>query len=268
LHEAIRLKPDGSEAHVILGAVLITKGDIDAAIVEYREAIRLKPGYSIAHNDLGVALSQKGDFDAAMTEYREAIRLNPDYPESHYNLGSQLRAKGDFPGAINEYNEALRLKPGNASTLRGRGITDFYVGQYAAARDDLRQSLQADPGNLNTALWLYLAQAKLGEDARAALAAHSVNFNLAEWPGPIVNLFLDKIDEKTASFAALEAWKKKNSGQFCQALFFSGEQGLLSNRRDDAVRYFQGAVAAGPKDLFEYQGAVAELSRLVSPNQK
>jgi tetratricopeptide (TPR) repeat protein len=47
-----------------------------------------------AHNNLGLALSEKGQLDAAIAEFRQAIRLQKDYLEANHNLGIALQMKG------------------------------------------------------------------------------------------------------------------------------------------------------------------------------
>ena len=84
-----------AKAHLDRGNALYSKGNLVAAIAEYREAIRLKPDYAQAHYSLGDLLGGKGDHDAAITEYREAIRLKPDWGAAHLDLGVVLEAKGD-----------------------------------------------------------------------------------------------------------------------------------------------------------------------------
>ena len=114
--EALRLKPDYADAHNNLGNALVSKGRIDEAIGQYQEAIRPKPDCAEAHNNLGIALLRKGRIDEAIRQYQEAIRPKPDYAEAHNNLGIALISKGRIDEAISQYREALRLKPNNAET--------------------------------------------------------------------------------------------------------------------------------------------------------
>ena len=44
--KVVRLSPADSEAHNLLGWVLLAQGQIDSAVVECSKAIRLKPGFA------------------------------------------------------------------------------------------------------------------------------------------------------------------------------------------------------------------------------
>jgi serine/threonine protein kinase/Flp pilus assembly protein TadD len=143
--EALRLKPDLAVAHNNLGKALGDKGQLDAAIAEYREALRLKPDLAEAHNNLGVALRDKGELDAAIAEYHEAIRLKPDYAMAHYNLGNSLSDKGQLDAAIAEYHEAIRLKPDFAQAHNNLGNRLSDKGQLGAAIGEYREALRLKP---------------------------------------------------------------------------------------------------------------------------
>jgi len=103
---AIRIMPDGAEAHNNLGRALANQGKLDEAIAEFREAIRLEPTHSAAHFNLGVALANQGKLDEAIAEYREAIRLEPRSAMNHLFLGLALRDQGKRQEAIAELRKA------------------------------------------------------------------------------------------------------------------------------------------------------------------
>jgi tetratricopeptide (TPR) repeat protein len=98
-------------AHNNLASGLLAKGDVDAAIIEFREGLRLAPELASLHDGLGNALSVKGERDAAASEFREATRLDPNLAAIHHNFGQALAAKGDLNGAVREYRRALNLSP-------------------------------------------------------------------------------------------------------------------------------------------------------------
>src|SRR5579864_5937955 len=97
--------------HRAKGESLLSSGDVDAAIQEFREAVNLEPKNSQNHFELGVALRRRGQLDDAISEYRQAIRLEPGLAEAHANIGTILQSQGDYAQAISEYRQAIRLQP-------------------------------------------------------------------------------------------------------------------------------------------------------------
>ena len=79
IREAIRICPDDSYFHYLLGRLLIKKNEPDAAIIELQWALRKKGNhFSQANCALGRALELKGDLQAALREYRTAYRAHLD----------------------------------------------------------------------------------------------------------------------------------------------------------------------------------------------
>jgi len=157
-HPAFRVNPNNDNVHVNLGLALDNKGDVEAAIGEYREALRLNPNNDIAHYNLGLALDDKGDLEGAVGEYRETLRLNPGNEGAHINLGSALFKKGNVDAAIAEYRESLRLNPENDSAHYNLGIALGAKGTLDEAVSETRAALRLDPKNpqlhYSLAYWL------------------------------------------------------------------------------------------------------------------
>ncbi len=76
-----------------------------------RHSLLVTTGNYLVHNNLGIALAEKGDVDAAIGEFRKAITINNNYFDAHYDLGMALSIKGDLDGAIRELQVTLKIKP-------------------------------------------------------------------------------------------------------------------------------------------------------------
>jgi lipoprotein NlpI len=106
-------------------------------------------------------------------------------------------------------------------------------------------------------LWRYLALARSGnQTAGAGLETDAKNLKQADWPYPVVELFLGR---RTAE-ATLAATSKPD--EKCEAQFYIGESHLIRGERDRAVEFLKAAVESCPKAFIESRGASAELKRL------
>ncbi len=68
----------------------------------------------LAHNNFGNDLADRGQVDAAIAQYKTALKIKPDYTTAHYNLGLAYAGRGQSDEAIAHYQEG----PGNQSRLR------------------------------------------------------------------------------------------------------------------------------------------------------
>lgn len=150
--EAIRLRPDNAEAHISLGAALEKKGDLKGAGNEYLEALRLDPKNAAAHVGMGnVLVLEDNDYlDGEIAEYQEALRLDPKNAKAHLGMGNSLQKfKKDEDGAIKEYREALFLEPENSEAHEYLGMALGAKGDQSGEIAEEREALRLDPGNKN-----------------------------------------------------------------------------------------------------------------------
>lgn len=80
-----------AEDHYCTGLCLSRLGRYDEAEPHYQEALRLKPDYSQAHNDLGNIAGLRGRLDLAEAHYAKALEINPKYDVARENL-ARVRA--------------------------------------------------------------------------------------------------------------------------------------------------------------------------------
>jgi Flp pilus assembly protein TadD len=159
---ALRLSPDDALAHSNLGAALTSKGDLEGAIAEYRAALKAAFDDGPSHLGLGAALARQGKVDGAIDEFRIGLRLQPEDEPAHLNLGTALAGRGELDAAIDEFRTALRLRPGDALARCNLGAALASKGQPEAAITEYRAALRATPDDAPAHLGLGAALANTG----------------------------------------------------------------------------------------------------------
>ena len=84
---------------------------LDAARKCYEQAIKLKPDYSEAVNNLGTVYYAAKSYRRAISQYKKAIKLAPDSASIHSNLGTAYYARNQLALANEEYRIAMKLDP-------------------------------------------------------------------------------------------------------------------------------------------------------------
>lgn len=240
-------KPGEPDYHNNLGNSYRARGQLDAAITEYREAIRLKPSDEVFHCNLAIAFAEKGDHEEALREYEEALRLNPRDYHSHYSRGNLLSRLGRVDEAIAEYEQAIEADP---------------------ERPDAHFNLAARYWDQNrvTEAAAHYEKALAGElEPRAAAGAHlrlgALSTEGKEWEKAEKHL-LAVVEQTPDDFMA----------NYCLALVYLNiDWGELNwAARGKALVFAQKAVELDPKDADAKQVAMAALAAYekVKPPEK
>jgi tetratricopeptide (TPR) repeat protein len=119
LQEAVRLYERSlaahptAEAHTFLGWTYSFLGDLEEAIACCKRAIEVDPTFGNPYNDIGAYLIERGELDAAipwLQKAKEATRYEaPQFPR--FNLGRLYVAKDMLSAALHEFEEALIVRP-------------------------------------------------------------------------------------------------------------------------------------------------------------
>ncbi len=103
-------------------------------------------------------LSNRGDLDAALSEYRRAIDAYPDFVAAYNNIGEIHARRGDSEKAIMSYLEALKIDT-HYRVLLNLGVEHFNRKNYAQALKYFTESIAREPqfleGNYYAGLVLY-----------------------------------------------------------------------------------------------------------------
>ncbi len=147
LKQAIRLKPDYSDAYNYLGFVYFRNGKVDEAIQYYHKALDnllyLNP--QDAHLNLGVAYLSRKEYLKAVPHLEEAIRLVPDFAAAYNNLGKAYEGLGQYDKARLMYEKAVEFNPRYAEACLNLGKLLFRSGDRKNAKKYFIQVISSAP---------------------------------------------------------------------------------------------------------------------------
>jgi tetratricopeptide (TPR) repeat protein len=175
----IALETDSGSASTLinLGNALGSKGELDAAIDVYQLALDREPRNANAHNSLATVLRAKGDVDTAILRYRYAIALDPNFYLAHYNLANALQSVGQSEEAVAHYLKALEEKVRDPKMFNNLGNAFWSLERNEDAETAYRVAIEFDPGyyRAHNNLGLLLASQEEFDEAiahyRLAIAA-------------------------------------------------------------------------------------------------
>ena len=170
------------------------------------------------------------------------------------------RATGDPAGMMAEFDEALKLDPHHLGVRRTRGRYLYFQEKYPAAEEDFTAALAVRP-NAFDSIWLYLANTREGAVKPESLEQGMSQLKKDEWPTPVMQYLLDRIDRDSLMKVA-SADEKERKGRECEARFYVAERFLVSGKKDEAKPLLEEARDECPKNYIEYESAIAELDKL------
>ena len=86
--------PESAEAYAILGLAHAQRGDVAAAIADFRRAVALDPADAPSHWHLGAALAQQGSLDEALVHLSRSVALDPGNPDAVNDLRFVQQRRG------------------------------------------------------------------------------------------------------------------------------------------------------------------------------
>ena len=120
---ALALDPENARAHAWLGTAYLNMGQFDEAIASIRQAVRLEPDNASARSALARAYwLGKGDVNAAIAEFREVVALNPEGGYAFLQLSLLLALRGEYAEAERVARTAIDLQERFISGAEGLQI--------------------------------------------------------------------------------------------------------------------------------------------------
>jgi tetratricopeptide (TPR) repeat protein/RsiW-degrading membrane proteinase PrsW (M82 family) len=258
LNSAARLAPDDPGILGERANAFENLHQSDKAIADLDRALAIKPDEPALLSVRAEILMNKGDFDKAAADLDRALQLKPDLALARAARGDLFLQEIDYQNALRELDEAIRIDPSFPTPYFTRGRVHYFRGEIPAAIMDLQQSngRQRDP---YSALWLYLARGRAGQNGRDELIFWANRLSRDAWPFPLIEFYLGARPAPSVYSAAA------NPDQICEADFYIGEWLVQQKLEQPAVERLRRAAATCPKSFIEYGGAIADLSKLAPP---
>ncbi|MFK7897839.1 MAG: metallopeptidase family protein [Myxococcota bacterium] len=154
LDEALRVHPEGAEAHNGRGEILWDDGRVDEALIEFDRATAADGKFTTSHlNRIELLIEELGEFATAVRLADELLSGAPSLPrpdrmlqaEVYYLKSKALFYQDDLEGALFLVRRAA--KSGGEVSLYGsfEGQVLFELGNYAEARRVLERVVAIDP---------------------------------------------------------------------------------------------------------------------------
>lgn len=173
LDEALRVHPDGAEAHNGRGEILWDDGRIDEALIEFDRAILADGKFTASHlNRIELLIEELGEFATAARLADELLSGKTDLPrpdrvlqaEVYYLKSKALFYQDDLEGALFLVRRAAKAggELGLYSAFEGQVL--FELGNYGEARRVLERGVAIDPDSAHTLYHLGLVMERLEDE--------------------------------------------------------------------------------------------------------
>jgi len=188
LDEALRVHPEGAEAHNGRGEILWDDGRVDEALIEFDRAIEADGKFTAAHlNRIELMIEELAEFTTAVRSADELLAGQPRLPrpdralqaEVYYLKSKALFYQDDLEGALFLVRRAAKTGGELGPYPAFEGQILFELGDYAEARRVLERGVGMEPESAHTVYHLGLVLERL-EDEGDPTGAPAVGIESAE----------------------------------------------------------------------------------------
>jgi len=139
---AIKLNPNFSGVHELLGTFLCRVGRIGEAIIALKKAQEIDPLSPINATWLAEVFRYHGEIDASVRIHQDTLRSFPDFYLAHYHLAFSYIDLGRLDDAEVHSERAVRLSGENSLTLSLQGILQIALGNNERVHQTLNRLLE------------------------------------------------------------------------------------------------------------------------------
>jgi tetratricopeptide (TPR) repeat protein len=244
--------PDDPDALAVKAALLVLKGDSDAAVKQAADVLQKTPGQADAAMLLAGVYAQREDPKAARDVLEKAIAADPKNAALRTANAALALRQQQFDVAEREYVELVKLQP--RSFEARLALATFYTqrGDTAKAEATLREAIRAEPGDDKRQFALVdLLVARKGQDAAEAELGKLIEDRPKAWP---LRFRLAQLQEAAGKRDLAERTYRgimeadKDGAQALQAKGQVARLMLGAGKADEGARLLDEVIKANPRD--------------------
>lgn len=155
---ALALNPEESDAHLVIGGVKRSLGELSAAGPHYERALQVNPGDARTLALYSRWLSAEGRTEEALRAARRAVELDPLSVSALTSTGHAYRDAADLRTAAQMYERALALVPDDPFVLQTIGMTLVMLGERTEGlrlAERLLEILPHSAPDVASVAWVY-----------------------------------------------------------------------------------------------------------------
>ncbi len=138
------------------------------AIQHFKEVILLAPGFAVAHMNVGLMQVTTGQVEEGLEALRKSVELAPDDVASRYNLGFVLLSLQQLGEAKPHLERARQIDPGDVDVLSALALAQLGLGELDASVATYVRALELQPRD--PVLWVQKASAEAAQGDLSAAA--------------------------------------------------------------------------------------------------
>ena len=255
LQSALRNDPDNAVAHYQLGIAFAQQHNDDRAEAEWREAVRLRPDLTDAQRALAGLELRRGDIEAVLQTAQQIITAQPYAADGFILKGVAELARQKYSDAQQDARTGCEARSAESRSLRpvGQHSVDRR-STFAEAEKFYQQALDKDPSSregLSGLMNTYFAQKQFDKAiaaANAQIAKSPNNSNFYDLLGTA--LFNGKKDLPGAEAALRKAIELDKNN--IDALEKLGKVQVQEGAADQALALYQQSIKDNPREVTFY----------------
>lgn len=191
-----------------LGRAYLSKGSPTQAATAFEQAIKIKPDYSDAQLQLANVKLQQGNLDGVVEEMKSLLEKRPNFLPAQLLLSQAYRSQGNFKEAERVLNEQLKATPNETEPHLLLALIYLQQGKRAGARQTLETVNRLDPRNVLAVYHLVELDLAEKEYGQALVRTQRLSQALPNHPGP--HYILAKVCMAQGLWSEAEAALKKS----------------------------------------------------------